>query len=419
MKIVTVSATDRIGGAGIAAYRLHQGLRQAGLEAEMLVMKKVSADPSVHRLSFHLGRRGRLFRRLAATRHRRQLARHRRQSGSGYWSLNGFDYPMARVINGFRADVVHLHWLGDNYLPIEQFAKIRSPVVWTLHDMWAFTGGCHSADDCQNYQADCGHCPQLLHPAADDISARISRRKQRVWADIPITIVCPSQWLADCARQSRILKDKRIEVIANGIDANQFKPLDKNSARQAFNLPLDKKLILFGALGGASDPRKGFIYLRDALRYLPEGARDRPSKSDMEVVVFGAAQAESLDICLPAHQIGYLSDSASMCLLYSACDVFALPALQENLPNTLMESLACGTPCVAFDNGGVGDLVQHKRNGYLARLKDSADLAQGIQWALAQSLPPRAISQQALKRFDLGRITAQHIQLYQSLAESH
>ena len=409
MKIVTVSATDRIGGAGIAAYRLHQGLRQAGLEAEILVMKKTSADPSAHRLSSRLGRRGRLFRRLAATRHRHQLARHPRQPGSGYWSLNSFSYPIARAINAFRADVVHLHWLGDNYLPIQQFAKIKAPVVWTLHDMWAFSGGCHSADDCRGYQTGCGHCPQLVHPSADDISARVSRRKQRAWADMPMTIVCPSQWLADCARQSRILKDKRIEVIANGIDASQFKPLDKDSARQAFNLPLDKKLILFGALGGARDPRKGFIYLRDALRHLSK-------KSDIEIVVFGAEPAQDLELHLPCHQIGYLSDSASMCLLYSACDVFALPALQENLPNTLMESLACGTPCVAFDNGGVGDLIQHKRNGWLARLKDSADLARGIQWALAQSLPPRTISQQTLKRFDLGRITAQHIQLYQSLA---
>ena len=418
MKIITVSATDRIGGAGIAAYRLHQGLRQAGLEAEMLVMKKTSADPSVHRLSSHLPRRARLTRRLAAARHRHQLACHPRQPGSGYWSLNLFSYPMSRAINAFQADIVHLHWLGDNYLPIQQFAKIKPPMVWTLHDMWAFSGGCHSADDCQRYQADCGHCPQLLHPSADDISGRVSHRKQRAWADMPMTIVCPSQWLADCARQSRILKDKRIEVIANGIDASQFKPLDKDSARQAFNLPTDKQLILFGALGGASDPRKGFIYLRDALRHLSEGARDRPSKSDIEIVVFGAEPAQDLDLHLPCHQMGYLSDSASLCLLYSACDVFALPALQENLPNTLMESLACGTPCVAFDNGGVGDLIQHKRNGWLARLKDSADLARGIQWALAQS-PPRTISQQTLKRFDLGRITAQHIQLYQSLAESH
>ena len=412
MKILTVSATDHIGGAGIAAYRLHQGLQQAGLEAEMLVMRKATADLNVHRLSSCLNRRRRMRRRLAAEGHRRQLARHPRHPGSGYWSLNRFSYPIAAAINAFEADVVHLHWLGDNYLPIQQFAKIKPPLVWTLHDMWAFTGGCHSADDCQHYQADCGHCPQLVHPSADDISARISRRKQRAWADMPMTIVCPSQWLADCARQSRILKDKRIEVIGNGIDASQFKLLDKRGARQAFNLPPDKQLILFGAVGGASDPRKGFAYLRGALRHLPE-------KSDMEVVVFGAAQAESLDIHLPLHQIGHLSDSVSISLLYSACDVFALPALQENLPNTLMESLACGTPCVAFNNGGVGDLIQHKRNGYLARLKDSADLARGIQWTLAQSLSPQTISQQTLERYEIGRITEQYIQLYQSLAGGH
>ena len=412
MKILTVSATDRIGGAGIAAYRLHQGLQQAGLEAEMLVMRKAIADPSVHRLSSCLNRRRRMRRRLAAEGHQRLLARHPRRPGSGYWSLNRFSYPIAAAINAFEADVVHLHWLGDNYLPIQQFAKIKPSLVWTLHDMWAFTGGCHSADDCQHYQADCGHCPQLVHPSVDDISARISRRKQRAWADMPITIVCPSQWLADCARQSRILKDKRIEVIGNGIDASRFKPLDKRGARQAFNLPLDKQLILFGAVGGASDPRKGFAYLRGALRHLPE-------KSDMEVVVFGAAQAESLDIRLPLHQIGHLSDSVSISLLYSACDVFALPALQENLPNTLMESLACGTPCVAFDNGGVGDLIQHKRNGYLARLKDSADLARGIQWTLAQSLSPQTISQQILERYEIGRIAEQYIRLYQSLAGGH
>ena len=411
MKIVTVSATDRIGGAGIAAYRLHRGLRQAGLEAEMLVMKKVSADPNAHRLSSCLNRRRRIIRRIAAASHRRQLARHPRQPGSGYWSLNYFDYPIAHAINAFEADVVHLHWLGDNYLPIPQFAKVKPPIVWTLHDMWAFTGGCHSADDCLNYHADCGHCPQLLAPASNDISARISQQKQQAWADIPMTIVCPSQWLADCARRSKVLKDKRIEVIANGIDPRQFKPLDKNSARQAFNLPLDKKLILFGAVGGASDPRKGFAYLRDALRHLPE-------KSNMEVVVFGAARAEALDIHLPLHQVEYLGDSVSISLLYSACDVFVLPALQENLPNTLMESLACGTPCVAFNHGGIPDLVRHQRNGYLARFKDTVDLARGIQWVLAQSLLPQAICQQTLERCHISHITEQYIRLYQSLNES-
>ena len=411
MKILTVSATDRIGGAGIAAYRLHQGLLQSGLESKMLVMRKATADPNVYRLSSCLNRRRRMYRRLAAERHRRQLELYRRQPGSGYWSLNRFSYPIATAINAFEADVVHLHWPGDNYLPIQQFVKIKPPIVWTLHDMWAFTGGCHSADDCLNYYADCGSCPQLLHSASDDISARVSRLKQQAWADIPMTIVCPSQWLTDCARRSRVLKNKRIEVIANGIDVSRFKPLDKGSARQAFNLPLDKKLILFGAVGGTSDPRKGFAYLRDALQHLPE-------KSDIEVVVFGAEQAESLDIRLPLHQIGHLGDSVSISLLYAACDVFVLPAWQENLPNTLMESLACGTPCVAFDQGGIPELVQHQRNGWLARFKDATDLARGIQWVLSQSLSSQNISRQLHERFNLPFIIKQYVRLYQSLAES-
>lgn len=408
MKILTVSATDHIGGAAIAAYRLHQGLLGAGIEAEMLVMRKVTADSSVHRLSSGLHRYRRMQRRLAERRHQSQLGRHPRQPGSGYWSLNRFGYPIAKAVNVFEADVVHLHWVGDNYLPIPQFAKIKAPIVWTLHDMWAFTGGCHSADDCLNYRENCGSCPQLRHPAADDISARILRQKRRAWANLPMTIVCPSQWLADCARQSRVLKNRRIEVIPNGIDPSQFKRLDKGSARQAFNLPLDKKLILFGAVGGTEDPRKGFAYLWDALRLLPE-------KSDIELVVFGAAQAEALELHLPLHQVGYLGDSVSMTLLYSACDVLVLPALQENLPNTLMESLACGTPCVAFNQGGTPELIQHQHNGYLARFKDRADLAKGIQWVLAGSLSPQSIHQQALDRYHIGHIAKQYIRLYQSL----
>ena len=411
MKILTVSATDRIGGAGIAAYRLHQGLLQSGIEAEMLVMRKVTVDASVHRLSDFLPRHSRLRRRLAQRLHKRQLQRHPRRPDSGYWSLNRFSYPIASVINAFNADVVHLHWAGDNYLPIPQFAKIKAPLLWTLHDMWAFTGGCHSANDCLNYQAACGDCPQLVHPAANDISAAISRQKQRAWADIPMTIVCPSQWLADCAGQSRILQNKRIEVIPNGIDASQFKPLDKAGARQAFNLPPHKKLILFGAVGGVRDPRKGFAHLREALQYLPE-------KSNAEVVVFGGEERQTLDVHLPCHQVGHLSDSVSISLLYAACDVFVLPAWQENLPNTLMESLACGTPCVAFDQGGIPELVQHQRNGWLARFKDAADLARGIQWVLSQSLSSQDISRQLHERFNLPFIIKQHIRLYQSLAES-
>lgn len=409
MKVLQVSTTDKIGGAGIAAYRLHEGLRQSGIDSQMLVLRKVTSDPTVHRLLPRMARWKRLQVRIATQRYHHHLKQHLRHPESSYWSLNNCTYPIADVINSFEADTVHIHWVGDNYLPIQELAKIRAPIIWTLHDMWAFTGGCHYSGGCQAYRTGCGNCPQLLSPQLNDISQQITTRKIQAWSDIPITIICPSQWLAECVRNSRILGYKDIKVIPNGIDTAIFKPINKSSARQAFNLPQDKKMILFGAFGGTQDPRKGFTYLKEALHLLLK-------KDNLELVIFGSDIPEKLDVSLPVHQIGQLQDSVSMMLLYSACDVFVLPALQDNLPNTLIESLACGTPCVAFDTGGISDIIHHQQNGYLAQVKDSHDLAEGIQWTLEQSLQPSIIHQNTIEGYHLPHITEQYSQLYQSLS---
>jgi glycosyltransferase involved in cell wall biosynthesis len=409
MKVLQVSGTDKVGGAGIASYRLHEGLRQSDIDSQMLVFRKVTSNPTVHRLLPRMSRWGRLQMRVASKRYNHQLKQHPRHAESSYWSLNSRTYPIADRINSFEADIVHIHWVGDNYLPIQQLANINAPIIWTLHDMWAFTGGCHYSGECKAYQTGCGNCPQLIHPQPNDISQQVIQQKIQSWSDIPMTIVCPSQWLADCVRNSQILGNQKVEVIPNGIDTTHFKPIDKTSARHAFNLPQDKKLVLFGAFGGTEDPRKGFTYLRDALKLLPEA-------SDIELVVFGSEQPEQLDVNLPVHQIGRLQDHVSMVLLYSACDVFVLPSLQDNLPNTLIESLACGTPCIAFDTGGISDIIQHQQNGYLAQFKDTGDLAKGIQWTLEQLLQPSIIHQNTVKHYNLPHITEQYSQLYQSLS---
>lgn len=408
MKVLQVSGTDRIGGAGIAAYRLHQGLQQVDIESHMLVMRKTTSDPSVHRVSAYLNRWGRLQRRYAQNRHAQNLKQNPQKPESAYWSLNNQAYPIADVINAFGADIVHLHWIGDNYFPIQQIPKITAPIVWTLHDMWAFTGGCHYSAACQQYQRSCGNCPQLSNAQPDDMSTQIIQHKKRYWADIPMTIISPSQWLADCVRRSSVLGDKPIQVIPNGIDYQQFKPIDSATARHALNLPQDKKLVLFGAFGGAEDPRKGFTYLRDALQLLP-------NDTDIELVVFGSEHPQALDVSLPMHQVGRLADSVSIALLYSACDVFVAPSTQDNLPNTILESLACGTPCVAFDTGGLPDMIQHQNNGYLAKLRDDKDLAKGIQSVLKQDISPMTIHQQMAEQYSLPYIAGQYGELYQSL----
>lgn len=405
MKILHVSGTDTIGGAGIAAYRLHEGLRLTGIDSQMLVARKATSNPTVHHLASYMNRWQRLQRRFATQQHKQQLKNNPRQPDSAYWSLNRSTYPIADIINSFKADVVHLHWVGDNYLPIQQLSKIKAPIVWTLHDMWAFTGGCHYSGDCNKYQNGCGNCPQLINAKSDDISYQVVKQKITAWQTIPMRIICPSQWLADCARDSRVLGDKKIEVIPNGIDTQQFKPLDKDSARRAFNLPHNKKLVLFGAFGGTDDPRKGFMYLRDALHQLSD-------VDDVELVVFGAEQDQSLNVNLPVHQVGRLRDTVSVVMLYSACDVFVLPSLQDNLPNTLLESLACGRPCVAFDTGGIPDLIQHQQNGYLAKFRDTDDLANGIRWVLNQAISQDVIHQDIVKRYDIRRIAERYKGLY-------
>lgn len=411
MKVLTVAATDRIGGAGIAAYRTHQALLDAGITAEMLVWRKTSSDPSVHRLATRLSLPARAGRKLAARRHQSLLESNPRLPGGAYWSLNLYGYAIAPVIKSFDADIAHLHWVGDNFLPIQQLASIKQPLVWTLHDMWAFTGGCHYAGDCMRFVETCGNCPQLVDGRRDDISARVNKQKRSAWAQLPLTLVCPSRWLADCAGQSAVLRNKRIEVIANPIDTRAFKPLDRREARVAFNLPLDKKLVLFGAADGTADPRKGFAYLREALSAFAES-------DGVELVIFGADNEDnggSIDLNAPMRRTGMLRDNVSLNLLYSACDVFVLPSLQDNLPNTLLEALACGTPCVAFDTGGIGDLLQHQENGYLAQLADAADLRRGIEWSLAQEWQPERIHQQVAERYAADRISEQYIKLYQSI----
>ncbi len=406
MRVLFVSATDRAGGAGIGAYRLHQSLQRAGVESEMLVLRKVTSDPAVHRLSSRLPRWQRARRKLAERRHKRRLRVNARQPEAGHWSLNQFSYPIAVAINAFDADIVHLHWLGDNYLPIGELASIKPPIVWTLRDMWAFTGGCHYAGDCLRYRESCGSCPQLRAGSPHDISARIIRQKREAWADLPLQFVTISRWLADCAAASPLLKGRRIEVIGNPIDPGVFKPLDRTAARRAFNLPGDKRLILFGAIGGTSDRRKGFNYLRDALRGM---GRD----SGVELVVFGGDGRADLEIGLPTHQVGRLGDEVSLCLLYSACDVYVLPTLQEALGNTLIEAQASGTPAVTFAGSGASDVIQHRVNGYLARHRDRADLLAGIEWTLAQSWSPQDLHRDIISRFGERQIAERYIRLYQ------
>jgi glycosyltransferase involved in cell wall biosynthesis len=323
---------------------------------------------------------------------------------------------ITKKVAKLNSDIVHLFWINYGFLRIESLKNINLPIVWTLHDMWPFTGGCHYDNECGRFRRSCGKCPILHSDRERDLSLRVWERKNKSWKELQIVVVATSRWMADMARASSLFKDKRIEVIPNGLDTRQYKPINKETARDAYNLPHDKKLILFSAFSATSDKRKGHQFLIPALKKISEGGW----KSNAELVIIGASRPEKSPVPgMKIHYMGHLHDEISQVLLYSAADVLVAPSMQENLANTVMESLSCGTPVVAFNIGGMPDMIDHQINGYLVKPFEADDLAEGIVWVIGNKERHETLSQRARQmveeRYSLEKIASRYLDLYQNI----
>ncbi|MBW2741769.1 MAG: glycosyltransferase, partial [Deltaproteobacteria bacterium] len=321
MKILQVNTSDISGGAARAAYRIHKGLQGSGINSKMLVQSKLSDDKTV------IGPDNKMKKGFAKLRPTLDSAVKKFFSGSSKTIFSSAWLPFSGIpsrIKSIAPDIIHLHWICGGMLRIEELKQINKPIVWTLHDMWAFTGGCHYSDDCDRFQQDCGNCPQLNRSVKNDLSWSALRRKKKAWSGLDITIVTPSRWLAECAKKSSLFKNRRVEVIHNGLDLNLFKPIAKTTARKIWDLPIDKKLILFGAMSATSDHRKGFDLLYEGLKQLSAQWSDKA-----ELVVFGSSEPKNPpDFGLPVHYLGRLHDDVSLALLYAAADVMVVPSRQ-------------------------------------------------------------------------------------------
>lgn len=409
MRVLIVNTSDVEGGAARAAYRLHQALLVAGVDSKMLVLSKSSDDVTVMELQTKVQKAlGKMRMTLDSLPVRRYEERTNTLFSPSWLPFSG----LVDKINEINPDLVHLHWIAGGMMRIEDLAKIKPPIVWSLHDMWAFTGGCHYDDECGKFKKTCGACPVLGSNKPKDLSAKVWQRKQVSFSkNSKLTIIGLSRWLANQALESTLFKQTLVVNLPNPIDTTCFAPFDKQQARKLFNLPMDKKLVLFGAMGATSDPRKGFKELAKALEKL--------DTDNTELVVFGSRQPETQQgFKHKAHYLGSLHDDVSLRLLYSAADVMVVPSLQENLSNAIMESLACGTPVVGFAIGGNSDLIEHQKTGYLAKPFDVTDLASGIYW-LFNAPNYNDICQNArnkvLCEFDSGVVANKYISLYKSL----
>lgn len=377
MKILQVNAHDFDGGAARAAFRINAALRSQGIDSQLVVAQQRVVSEGVTRPLSRGTLKQEIKRRISA-----RIETLQRTSNAGSHSLNLFDSGLADWINESDADVVNLHWLGEETLSINEIARIRKPLCWTMHDMWPFSGAEHY-DDLESparYEQGYRASTRPAGYAGPDLDAWVWRRKRRSWADQRFHLISPSRWLAGCAERSALFAGQPCEVIPNPVDLQRFRPLDRHQARALLGIPVDRRYILFGAMSSTTDPRKGFHLLGPALRRL---ASDTAIAADTELLVFGSgAPRKPVDFGLPTRYLGHLYDELSLGIVYAAADVFAIPSLQDNLPNTLVESLACGTPCVAFDVGGMGDLIVDGVSGQLVAPFDPEAFAS----ALAQVL---------------------------------
>lgn len=410
MRILHLSTWDIRGGASRAAYRLHKGLQNLGLHSRMLVQRKECDDDSV--IGFGTARekiRGYLRPFVDKLPLRIYTRRH-----PVPWTVGWLRNEITKRTAHENPDLIHIHWIGEGFVPITALSEFRRPMVWTLHDMWPFTGGCHYASDCLRSQQFCGACPQLSSHRESDLTKWVWKRKKRYWQDIDLKIVTPSQWLAAISLSSSLFAGKSTQVIPNGLDLTVYKPMSRSVARNIINLNPDKKIILMGALTATQDRRKGFSYLMAAIEHLAEAGWN----SKAEAVVIGASEpTEPHRMPLKVNFVGTLHDDISLAVYYAAADVFVAPSLEDNLPNTVMEAMACGTPCVAFNIGGMPDMIEHEKNGRLVKPFSVQELARGIEWVLTQEDGGQRLSENSREKvereFSIEKVTRRYLSLYE------
>lgn len=406
-KILHISYTDAGGGSAHAAYRIHTGLKQVGFMSRMLVGIKSRHDNDIRKICnnelWYTADRlcGKFFDKF---------------------DFQYLFYPSSFLL--FRnpwvkdADIIQLYNIHSGYFSFTVLPALskKHTIIWRLSDMWPMTGHCTHSYECERYKIGCGLCPHLEeYPSLKrDRTVLLWKIKKWTYARSSITIIAPSQWIAALVRQSPLLGDFKTYIIPNGLDTSVFRPIPKEIARCLLDIDQSKRVILFSAQN-INHPRKGGFLLKEALIKLAQ-----KKIQDVMLLVTGKGNYSfESEFNFPVKRLGFINNDLMLAAVYSAADVFVMPALAENLPNVILESMACGTPSVAFNIGGIPEVISHMELGYLARHKDVDDLVKGIELVLENNELRRTMSlhcrRVAESKFSLS-LQIQHFRdLYQDL----
>jgi glycosyltransferase involved in cell wall biosynthesis len=417
LKVVHLNTYDGNGGAGRACLRLSNALTEIGIDSKVLVYYKFGQNPAVATVSKNIFRKMRAIVNIMAERY---LAKIFVKAVKTPFSLQWFGQSIAQHPDVKTADIIHIHWINHGFLTpklLAELDELEQPIVWTFHDSNAFTGGCHVRYSCENFHRQCGDCPLLRFSGKNDISHRNWLRKQQAYNRVNFHIVAPSRWMAASVKQSSLLAIRGQSVIPNTIEINTFKPYVKAEAKKILKIPAHHFVLMSGFMPSKNDKHKGTQYLIAALNEL--ASRPEIPNELIELVIFGNKDEKGMpEFPFKTTFLGTISKDEHLAKCYAAADAFITPSLEDNLPNTVMESLACATPVIAFTTGGIPDMVKHLQNGYLAKYESATDLADGIEWLFLHE-DKEAVQKEArrtiLTHFAPAIVANQHEELYHSL----
>lgn len=422
MKVALISSADKIGGAAIACWRLGDALSRIQIDARLVVQKQTEPHPMVIHSNPGL-------KKLAAWYNEYSerltfIPKAVNKDVRFYFSLGTIGQDLSTIPFIKEADVIHLHWINKGFLSfgfIEKLIQLGKPIVWTMHDMWPFTGGCHYSGSCTHFKNSCGDCWYLKNGNSKDLSTELFSIKKAFYDQNPnIIFTCPSQWLLNLGKQSTLLKNQQICHIPNTINLQEYKPLNQEVCRKKLKLPIHKKLIFFIAMN-IRDKRKGMEEFRYSIDlYL----KNHPKiAADTELVIMGKNKGNSnIDFPLKTYYLSQTTNPELIKEAYNACDLVAVPSLQDNFPNTVLEAMACGIPVIAFQTGGIPEMIKHKQTGYIAKKANCEDFAKGIDWILKDNEKHDYLKKASRKRahrlFDYRVICRQFYQLYKEVIDA-
>lgn len=396
MTITHINTSDFMGGAARAAYRIHEAIRSNNIDSVMLVRKKVRKESTIIGPQTQISEAWALLQPKLDSIPKKIFITNQK----GPWSFNWVPTNLHKRIQRMQTDIVHIHWIGNGMISISDLGKIKRPKVWTMHDMWPFTGGFHYSD-------------KYIQHDGSLISTLILKSKIKNWKNLNLHLVAPSHWLADMAKKSELFQNKPIKIIPNCLNTEIYKPINKTKGVRALKLDKNKKYILFGAINATRDDRKGFKYLLPAIKKINK----MEYLSQVELLVFGADKPKNPpNFGFNTHYLGTINDDYTLALLYSLASVTVVPSRLEAFGQVASESLACSTPVAAFETSGLKEIIDHKINGYLAEPYETQDLAKGIEYCLENSnrLGKNA-RQKAIKKYSQKVVANQYIELYQSI----